>query len=517
MIKKQLGTLAGSIMMAATSSAAITLDGNTLVVFNTEGNGSYYQLVAGSTGDTLEVGTGALIDVSAAAAALGGTIDSFALLALNSAECGSVGCYNYNEFLYVSGGGGLVFAGNSPVSTTNNAALNEVNSIQSFLSNANLGYNSEGSLGDFNHLEFFVPGLLNSNGSNLIFNQQTTGLSGTNAQQLPGYASLNGSTFTISATQPVELNSNTLVVFNTAGAGSYYQLVAGSTGDTLGSGAAFSINVSAAAAALGGTIDSFALLALNSAECTGVGCYNYSEFLYVSGGGGLVFAGNSPVSTTNNAALNEVNSIQSFLSNANLGYNSEGSPGDFDLLEIDVPGLLNYASTTNLIFNQQLAGSQPATNAQLLYGNLELNGSTLTYSGAPAPTSITFPQQESIIADTAAITVLVESGSDKSYCALFINNNLIEQDFSAPYEFSSPPLDNLADGTYNLQASCLSIGGEQTSDEITFTVNARSIITGDLSADIEQAGVVSGTVIAADPDGLTDGSYFTLKTDATYG
>ena len=63
MIKKQLGTLAGSIMMAATSSAAITLDGNTLVVFNTEGNGSYYQLVAGSTGDTLEVGTGALIDV----------------------------------------------------------------------------------------------------------------------------------------------------------------------------------------------------------------------------------------------------------------------------------------------------------------------------------------------------------------------------------------------------------------------------------------------------------------------
>ena len=54
MIKKQLGLLAGSVMMAATSSAAITLDGNTLAVFNTEGAGSYYQLVAGSTGDTLE-------------------------------------------------------------------------------------------------------------------------------------------------------------------------------------------------------------------------------------------------------------------------------------------------------------------------------------------------------------------------------------------------------------------------------------------------------------------------------
>ena len=44
-----------------------------------------------------------------------------------------------------------------------------------------------------------------------------------------------------------------------------------------------------------------------------------------------------------------------------------------------------------------------------------------------------------------------------------------------------------------------------------------AVITGDLNADIEQAGVVSGTVIATDPDGLTDGSYFTLKTDATYG
>ena len=58
MIKKQLGLLAGSVMVAATSNAAITLDGNTLAVFNTVGAGSYYQLVAGSTGDLLASGTG---------------------------------------------------------------------------------------------------------------------------------------------------------------------------------------------------------------------------------------------------------------------------------------------------------------------------------------------------------------------------------------------------------------------------------------------------------------------------
>ena len=53
MIKKQLGLLAGSVMMAASSDAAINLDENTLVVFNTAGAGSYYQLVPGSTGDLL--------------------------------------------------------------------------------------------------------------------------------------------------------------------------------------------------------------------------------------------------------------------------------------------------------------------------------------------------------------------------------------------------------------------------------------------------------------------------------
>ena len=68
-----------------------------------------------------------------------------------------------------------------------------------------------------------------------------------------------------------------------------------------------------------------------------------------------------------------------------------------------------------------------------------------------------------------------------------------------------------------MQASCFSTSGQQASDLITFTVNAPATITGDLTNDIEQAAIASGTITATDPDGLTDGSYFTLKTDATYG
>ena len=63
MIKKQLGLLAGSVMMAAGSDAAITLGGDTLVVFNTAGAGSYYQLVGGSTGDSLVEGESFDVDV----------------------------------------------------------------------------------------------------------------------------------------------------------------------------------------------------------------------------------------------------------------------------------------------------------------------------------------------------------------------------------------------------------------------------------------------------------------------
>ena len=208
MIKKHLGLLAGSVMVASSANAAITLDGNALAVFNTAGAGSYYQLVAGATGDSLEAGTGFSVDVSAATAALGGTIDSFAMFALNSPEfsAASYPGYNYTEFLYVSEGGGLVYAGDTATSTTNLAAVNEVFGINAFLAYANLGFNGEGSLGDFDsiayvakYLDFGVAsgGYFDGSftfgttvgdyphGPTFVFNQQTlTGA--TNAQIIGG-------------------------------------------------------------------------------------------------------------------------------------------------------------------------------------------------------------------------------------------------------------------------------------------------------------------------------------------
>jgi hypothetical protein len=182
MIKKQLGLLAGSVMVAATSNAAITLDGNSLAVFNTAGAGSYYQLVAGSTGDLLAAGTGFSVDISAASSALGGSIDGFALFAINSNEFSpsTAPGYNYTEFQYVSEGGGLVFAGDTATSTTNAVAGTAILGLQSFLSNANLGFNGEGTLGDFD-ANAQVAGYLNAGVSSVVFNQQTlTGA--TNAQ-----------------------------------------------------------------------------------------------------------------------------------------------------------------------------------------------------------------------------------------------------------------------------------------------------------------------------------------------
>ncbi|MDA8790168.1 thrombospondin type 3 repeat-containing protein [Pseudomonadales bacterium] len=318
----------------------------------------------------------------------------------------------------------------------------------------------------------------------------------------------------------INLDGNTLVVFNTAGAGSYYQLVPSSTGDSLVAGTGFAVDVTAATAALGGPIDNFAVLALASTRCSPATypCYNYTEFLYVSEGGGLVYSGGSATSTTNGNAQNAIVNIQSFLNNANLGYNGEGTTGDADGNGFAAQYLVSNANGS-IVFNEQTLTH--STNAQLLPGTISLSGSTLTYSGLgpppPSPTSITFPTQGSLIATGTPITVTVESGSDKTYCGLFLNDILIDEDDSVPYEFSAAPLDNLAGGSYNLQASCFSTSGQQASDLITFTVNAPATITGDITNDIEQAAIASGTITATDPDGLTDGSYFTLKTDATYG
>ena len=204
MIKKQLGLLAGSVILASSANAAITLDGNSLAVFNTAGAGTYLQLIPGSTGDSLEAGIGFEVDVSAATAALGGSIESFALFALNSNEFSapSYPGFNYSEGLYVEEGGGLVYAGTSAVSTTNLEAQNTINAVKQFLSNASLGLNGEGGLADFD-ADSTVAGFLQFAASGVIFNQQTLG-GATNAQTLglgsvDFIAEVSGGNFTASA------------------------------------------------------------------------------------------------------------------------------------------------------------------------------------------------------------------------------------------------------------------------------------------------------------------------------
>ncbi|MDB4090528.1 thrombospondin type 3 repeat-containing protein [Pseudomonadales bacterium] len=681
MIKKQLGLLAGSVMMAAGSDAAITLGGDTLVVFNTAGAGSYYQLVGGSTGDSLVEGESFYVDVSAATAALGGTIDSFAVLAINSTECSPSApypCFNYDEVLYVQANGGLVYAGASAVSTSNRNAENTISNIQGVLNAANLGLNPEGSLGDFD-ADARVSGFLNNGTTNMIFNAQTELGPSTNAV-LTGYVSLDSSTSTLSYTYTgaPPIPSPTIITFPTQGslitivtpitvtvesgsdkvscrlslngilieedfsapyefsappldslADGNYNLQANcfdsynqQTSDLI----AFEVNTPVMPdysqdfndllpADAGDTADDSELendgwvffgSALKPAEDPN-GYFQYGSYEGIGGApnnvvgafsgvnvDGLDPSGNQFLNVFANYNQPERCDVSSVDASGNatcdtsvdptavvdtrwqikatvyreLGIISTADSGktvtfDFDARRPDDGSAVGvscvspctaaafirtidpsngYATTNNINLDTSAIalGTWQSYSLKLDLNNLEgqildfgfenvnrgydtssVNYDNVSISFSPTPsasaTSITAPTQGSVIATGTPITVLVESGTDKVSCSLLLNNILIEEDFSAPYEFTASPLDNLAGGTYNLQASCLSVGGEQTSDEITFTANAPSTITGDLNAEIEQAGVVSGTVIATDPDGLTDGSYFTLKTDATYG
>ena len=202
MIKKQLGLLAGSVLVASSANAAITLDGNALAVFNTAGAGSYYQLIPGVTGDSLIAGIEFSMDISAATAALGGSIDSFALLAYGPNVCdGTIAqaeCYNYTEFTYVETDNGLIYTGDTAMATTNVAAYLENLNIDAYLSNAVMGLNGEGSLGDADG-SFGLSKYLSTNQANLVFNQQVGGdgyyplpVDSTNAQLLTGSIFIEG-------------------------------------------------------------------------------------------------------------------------------------------------------------------------------------------------------------------------------------------------------------------------------------------------------------------------------------
>ena len=203
MIKKQLGLLAGSVILASSVNAAIALDAtNAVAVFNTAGAGSYYQLVPGATGDSLIAGIEFSMDISAATAALGGSIDSFALLAYGPNDCnGTIDgneCYNYTEFQYIETYNGLIYTGDTAMATTNIAANIETLNIVFYLSNAVMGLNGEGSLGDADG-SFVLSKYLSTNQTNLVFNQQVGGegyypptADSTNAQLLTGSIFIEG-------------------------------------------------------------------------------------------------------------------------------------------------------------------------------------------------------------------------------------------------------------------------------------------------------------------------------------
>ena len=203
MIKKKLGLLAGSVMVATSANAAIDLGTQgALAIFNTAGAGSYIQAL-GVSGNDLSTGTAFTIDVAAASAALGGTIESFAVLGLADATCAGVACYNYSEFLYVAGGGGLVYTGGAAAATSNNAAGNAIVAIQAFLDGASFGANAEGSLGDAD-ANGFSNSYLVSGTSGLAFNQQQAGLNPTtNLQPVGDDAAISGSTFSNASAVPV--------------------------------------------------------------------------------------------------------------------------------------------------------------------------------------------------------------------------------------------------------------------------------------------------------------------------
>lgn len=194
-MKKQLGILAGSVLLAS-SANAITVGSDVLVVFNTVGNGSFYEFASVSSAD-LAGGTGFTLDATAAAAALGGSIDSFSLIGLidgdgtgafvsdgNGPGAGDAGqTFNYDEGVYVENNGGLLTAGGVPdaMATDNTNAGNRTFAIEAFLSTANLGFNGEGSLGDFDG---------NANVASLLTNATVATTVVLNAQQEVGFSTL---------------------------------------------------------------------------------------------------------------------------------------------------------------------------------------------------------------------------------------------------------------------------------------------------------------------------------------
>ena len=167
MLKKSLSVLSGSLLLASTPSHAISINpgDNVFMVFNTTGHGSYWLDLGLGANEFMSLSyspNGFSIDLSGATAALGGTIESFALLGNLAGEGKNRGTddfnYNYNEFIYVDLNGGLITTGTDffPVPTTNASLDARIYSIEQHLQahDISTGHYAEGSEGDADSLTY---------------------------------------------------------------------------------------------------------------------------------------------------------------------------------------------------------------------------------------------------------------------------------------------------------------------------------------------------------------------------
>lgn len=171
MIKKQLGVLAGSVLMAASANSAIVAgsagtDSSAILVLSAAGQGAFV-IETGLTASDLAAGNGFSVDISAAATFLGGTIDSYALFGVIG---GSGSTYSYTSNSYVEEGAGVVYAGSTEggVQTSDDGTSANAG-VRTYISNVLAGGGfAEGTAGDLDGQTFagtlYGVGVLNGAG-----------------------------------------------------------------------------------------------------------------------------------------------------------------------------------------------------------------------------------------------------------------------------------------------------------------------------------------------------------------
>lgn len=195
------------------------------------------------------------------------------------------------------------------------------------------------------------------------------------------------SIITASNTNALVINpgDNVLLVFYTSGVGNYI-IDTGVSADQIIDGAGFSINISPAASALGGVAESFALVGLTSQ--TAPEFYNYSEFVYVYPGAGLLYTNTYtyPATIQSDTDLqDEILALQNQFSALNLGFNPIGSlppspttPFAFGLELLKPLSLLgpDFLSGNNIGLFHQYQSNTPTSGSASDAEKIEILGSS---------------------------------------------------------------------------------------------------------------------------------------------